>query len=329
MPIDFSNLGNDPETLLSAFNELDQSPDAPAAPVATETKPEVKTEPESQPEAAKPKAETTQDSQQQADPEGVATKDGKHVIPYSVLKGERERANRAEQLAKEAQAELEAIRKSAGAKDGEGARTEPQKAELPDLDSLSNEELATLKEDFPTVYKALMATQAATRAVEERLAKPVQEIQAERERGVQESVQDAIDSIPKLAHIQATDKDTFDLAVKFDATLRGQPAWANKTLAERFEKVVEMVEAVNGQIQLPTSQKQPTQEELRAAAKALADNSAKKGGTTVPTSLSDFPSGEPPAQDEQDAMEKLTPLQLAEKFNRMTPDQLDAYFQGA
>lgn len=325
--IDLNSLGDDPEKLMAAFQHLDSGADLPdqAGQTAQDPTPEKKVDPV----AEKPPEQTTQEQKQQAaEPEGVATKDGKHVIPYSVLKSERERANRAEQLAREAQERLTALEKAAGAKNGEGARTEQQE-QLPEVADLSPEDLASLKEDFPTVYKALMATQAATKAVEERLSRPVQEIQEERHRTVVESVQDAIDSVPKMAHIQATDKDTFELAKQFDATLRAQPAWAGKPLAERFAKVVEMVEAVNGAITLPTSQKQPSPEELKAAALALAQQSAKKTGTSVPTSLSDFPAGDPPAQSTEDEMEKLTPMQLAEKFSRMTPDQMDAYFQGA
>lgn len=326
--IDLNSLGDDPEKLMAAFQHLDSGADLPdpVGTTAQDPAPEKKVEPEPQ----KAPEQTTQNQKQQAaEPEGVATKDGKHVIPYSVLKSERERANRAEQLAREAQERLDALEKAAaGAKNGEGARTE-QQTELPEVVDLSPEDLASLKEDFPTVYKALMATQAATKAVEARLSKPVEEIQAERQRTVVESVQDAIDSVPKMAHIQATDKATFELAKQFDATLRALPAWADKPLAERFAKVVEMVEATNGAIELPTSQKQPSPGEMKAAALALAKQSAKKTGTSVPTSLSDFPAGDPPVQSNEDEMEKLTPMQLAEKFSRMTPDQMDAYFQGA
>ncbi len=37
--------------------------------------------------------------------------------------------------------------------------------------------------------------------------------------------------------------------------------------------------------------------------------------------------GNPAAQDEREAAENMTPLQLAEKFSSMSPDQMDAYFR--
>lgn len=334
--MDLNNLSNDPEELMRAFEQIEAG-DVPT-PVA-----EAAAGPVVNGEDGTTNVETAdKNPQQKAEPvlpdpdqdQGVATKDGKHIIPYTVLKGERERGNRAEQLAADLRAQvasLEAQVKAGnqGAKDGEGARTTPVD---PAASELSNEDLEALKEDFPTVYKAVMASMAAAKTLEAQL-KPVQESvrsqEAESARTASESVQDAIDSTPKLAHIQATDPAAFELAKQFDATLRGQSAWANKTLSERFLKVTEMVEATLGQIDLPGAKpaSQKTPEELKTAALAMAASSAKATRTNVPTSLSEFPAGRAPAQDEHEAAENMSPLQLAEKFSSMTPDQMDAYFQ--
>ncbi len=90
-----------------------------------------------------------------------------------------------------------------------------------------------------------------------------------------------------------------------------------------------MVEATLGQIDLPGTQQtsQPNAEDLRKAAQAKAQQNAKATHTNVPTSLSEFPAGQHAAQDEREAAENLSTLQLAEKFASMTPDQMDAYFQ--
>jgi hypothetical protein len=217
---------------------------------------------------------------------------------------------------------------AAGAKPGDSARTEP---EIPAAGELSPDDIEVLKEEFPTVYKAVMASMAAAKALEAKL-KPVEETvqqtEAERQRNAADTVQEAIDSVPKLAHIQATNPEAFDLARQFDAAIRGRPEWAGKPLAERFAKVAEMVEAAVGPIDLPASAK-PSQEpaDLRQAAKAKAEAAAKATRSNVPTSLSEFPAGQHAAQDEREAAESLTPLQLAEKFSSMTPDQMDAYFR--
>ena len=334
--LDLNNLSDNPEDLQKVFEQLESGAE-PAAAATKDPEPAPKDEDKGQ-NNDDPASKEQQKAEQgqtdnEADAAGVATKDGKHVIPYSVLKSERDRASRAEQIAREAQervAALEAQLKSGnqGANNGEGARTDPQQ---PTASDLSAEDLEALKEDFPTVYKAVMASMAAAKALETKL-QPVEEsvrsTEAERERSATEAVQDAIDSVPKLAHIQATNKDAFELAKQFDATLRTQSAWASKPLTERFAKVAEMVESAIGPIDLPGSKKaSPSAEDLAKAAKAKAEQDAKASRANVPTSLSEFPAGQHAAQDEREAAEQLTHQQLAEKFAGMNADQMDAYFR--
>lgn len=334
--LDLNNLSDNPEDLQKVFEQLEAGGE-PAAAAPKEPEPAPK-EPEKAQTNDDPANKEPQKAEQglpdnEADAAGVATKDGKHVIPYSVLKSERDRASRAEQIAREAQERVAALEQqlkagNQGANNGEGARTDPQQ---PTASDLSAEDLEALKEDFPTVYKAVMASMAAAKALETKL-QPVEEsvrsAEAERERSATETVQDAIDSVPKLAHIQATNKDAFELAKQFDATLRTQSAWANKPLSERFAKVTEMVESAIGPIDLPGSKKaSPNAEDLAKAAKAKAEQDAKASRTNVPTSLSEFPAGQHAAQDEREAAEQLTHQQLAEKFAGMNADQMDAYFR--
>jgi len=334
--LDLNNLSDNPEDLQKVFEQLEAGGEptaaAPKEPEPAPKEPE-KAQSNDDPANKEPQKAEQGLSDNEDDAAGVATKDGKHVIPYSVLKSERDRASRAEQIAREAQervAELEQQLKAGnqGANTGEGARTDPQQ---PTASDLSAEDLEALKEDFPTVYKAVMASMAAAKALETKL-QPVEEsvrsAEAERERSATETVQDAIDSVPKLAHIQATNKDAFELAKQFDATLRTQSAWANKPLSERFAKVTEMVESAIGPIDLPGSKKaSPSAEDLAKAAKAKAEQDAKASRTNVPTSLSEFPAGQHAAQDEREAAEQLTHQQLAEKFAGMNADQMDAYFR--
>lgn len=334
--LDLNNLSDNPEDLQKVFEQLEAGGEptaaAPKEPEPAPKEPE-KAQSNDDPANKEPQKAEQGLSDNEDDAAGVATKDGKHVIPYSVLKSERDRASRAEQIAREAQervAALEAQLKAGnqGANNGEGARTDQQQ---PTASDLSAEDLEALKEDFPTVYKAVMASMAAAKALETKL-QPVEEsvrsTEAERERSATEAVQDAIDSVPKLAHIQATNKDAFELAKQFDATLRTQSAWASKPLTERFAKVAEMVESAIGPIDLPGSKKaSPSAEDLAKAAKAKAEQDAKASRTNVPTSLSEFPAGQHAAQDEREAAEQLTHQQLAEKFAGMNADQMDAYFR--
>ncbi len=329
--LDLSNLSDNPEDLVRAFEQLEAGDTPQDATPATEPPKEAtaKQQPVDQDEQ---KAQQGL-SEPEGEPQGIATKDGKHVIPYSVLKSERDRASRAEQLAadmRERVAALEAAVQAAsqGAKPGESARTNAQQ---PSDDDLSSDDLEALKEDFPTVYKAVQAAMAKAAQLEAKL-QPVEDsmrsAEAEQARSATETVQDAIDAVPKMAYLQSSNAEAFELAKQFDATLRQQSAWEGRSLTERFAKVAEMVEAALGPIDLPgTKTPSPSAVDLKAAAKAKADSAAKAGRTNVPTSLSEFPVGQHAAQDEREAAENMTALQLADKFSSMTSDQMDAYFR--
>jgi hypothetical protein len=320
---------SDPEAMAALFEKLQ----------GEDQKTEQKVEPENKETVVEPTVEPVPDSatqkteQEPPEPDGITTKDGKHVIPYSVLKSERDRASRAEQIAAEMQERvtaLEAMAKAGnqGANNGESARTTP---DIPDASELSNDDLESLKEDFPTVYKAVMASMAYAKALEAKIQPveaSVREDAAERARNATDMVQDAIDSVPKMAHLQATDAQAFNLAKQFDATLRTQPSWADKSLAERFAKVVDMVESTLGTINVPGTKPAPqiSTEDLKSAAVAKAAAAVKAARSNVPNSLSEVP-GEAAAEDEREAAENMSALQLAEKFSSMSPDQMDAYFR--
>lgn len=343
----------DPVALAAMFNQMEANggtvPDAPkdddeATRIAAEAEAAAKTaeaeaataaakaaEAEAAAAAAKPNADVKTDPPA-AEPVGVATKDGRHVIPFAVLQAEREKATTTAK-------ELEAVRTrlaelEAAAKAGTpGVKPEPAAPAQPKADDLSADDLAALKEDFPTVYKALMATRAQAAALEAQL-KPVQETvqqeQATRAQTEAEQVQAAIDATPKLALIKSSNPELFELAKQFDSALKGQADWQGKSLAERFAKVVDLVEQTKGEIVIPGAVKTPppaakTQEQLKEEAKAAAAAAATASKTTVPTSLSDFPAGQPAANSEMEAVTNMTHAQLAAKFASMTPEQQDAY----
>lgn len=338
--IDLNNIPESPEDALALLAQLESGAEPAAAPAAAAPQPAA---PAAQPVeevkvASEPEKETQNPTEpSEADAAGVATKDGKHVIPYAVLTSTRERALRAEEAAREMAARVTALEQSLQAA-AKGANTgaAPRAAEAVAADAterMSDADLEALKEDFPTVYKALRAATARADQLEQQVREQAsfrQEVEGASQRDVEMTVQDAIDSVPKLAHIQASDPQTFALAKQFDDTLKNTPAWANKPMQERFAKVIEMVEAANGAIDLPGGKSNPevpapNAEDLKKAAQATAAAAVKTGRSNVPTSLSEFPVGDPPAQTETQALEQMTQFQLAEKFARMTPEQQDAY----
>ena len=322
-----------PEELLRAF-ESAQSGDAEVATIEVDASKTAEVSPDQDGKQEQKPVEQDQAEVSEEEAEGIASKNGKHVIPYSVLKSERERAARAEQVARDAQAELDKLqaqlKANQGAKDGESARTNPQQT---DANELSDEELALLKEDNPTVYRALMAIKAQSAAIESKLNPVVDRVaveEANRQRSEAEVIQEAIDSVPKLAHVAATDPAAYELAQQFDTVLKSNPAWIGKPLTERFAAVIEMVEKTTGPINLPTSPKAPLNtEEVAKAARKKAAEQANETRSAVPTSLSEFPAGMSAAMDEREALESMSVTQLAARFASMTPEQQEAYLNGA
>jgi len=334
--IDLNSVPENPEDALRMLEAIEAGTQPAAAPPVA---PETAATPtaDTTTAASEPSSKTQQaDSKAEPDPEGVATKDGKHVIPYSVLKSERDQRTAAQTALQEALQRVTnleaAISASAkGANSGAAARAaEAVTAEAP---AMSDADLEALKDDFPTVYKALKATMDHAARLEQQVRETAgfkQEIEAASQRNVEETVQDAIDSNPKLAHIQSSNQAAFKLAQSFDDTLKSIPEWASKPMSERFAKVIEMVEQTSGEIKLPGGKSKtdvPTANaaDLKQAAQAAAAAQAKASKTNVPVSLSEFPVGEPPAQDERNAVESMTHFQLAAKLGSMSPEKMEAY----
>jgi len=63
-------------------------------------------------------------------------------------------------------------------------------------------------------------------------------------------------------------------------------------------------------------------EDVRAAAAAKL---AEKGKSAKPVSMSQIPGGAPPAVDEKQKVEQMSPTALGNHFLGMTREQMDAY----
>jgi hypothetical protein len=138
------------------------------------------------------------------------------------------------------------------------------------------------------------------------------------------TVQEAIDSIPKLAFVQSSDEERFNVIVQIDQWARQQAAFKDLPLTNRFEKVVAMYEAAHGQIALPASAsggaKQPSD------AKSKADAAiAKALENAAPNTLTDIPGGNPPPANDMEAAQNMSGFALTDRFMQMTPDQMEKY----
>ncbi|WP_182341904.1 hypothetical protein [Comamonas koreensis] len=323
-----------PTDALALYEKLSAgTPDDDAAPGTSGTEP-AKDSSAAPAEEKKPEVVPGEGEGDEHTADGIQSKNGKHVLPFTVLAGEREQRQAAQRERDEinakyqqAQTELEQLRAKQNSTPGD-ADTE-RAAELMDkAGDLTDAELLELKEDFPTVYKAVAKLQSVGKSLEEQFANKVdpmqqayasaQERQANQQR---EAVQEAIDTVPKLAHIQANDPAMFAVAQQFDVLLVQQAAWKDKPMAERFAKAVEMAESSTGKtIDLGTTKAGAA--DLKAAAVAKA----KEQHSEMPASLQQFPAGAAPKETAIDEIQNLSAAQIAQKLQSMSPAEQAAYF---
>lgn len=254
-------------------------------------------------------------------PIGVATKDGKHVIPFEVLEKQRARVAELERIAQEQSAQIAELSQQAQGKTPD--------AEQGEVTYLTDEQLSDLEAELPSIGKLLRAQQAQLRTLNETvktLADDRQAREQDAQRTTQQTVQEAIDGNPKLAYLQSADDQRWQRAVMFDKTLRQDPEWAGKPYAERFAKVVELYEATYGAVQMPGQSAQPKNAQPSPADLAKAAEAKLQGKkASVPSSLSDIPGGSTPASDDVlGALAAKSGPELTADFMRMTPAQIEA-----
>lgn len=281
--------------------------------------------------------------------EGVLLKDGKHVAPYAVLEdargraqSEREARERAEDRAKELQAELDRLKSG---KTDDPAKAEALSADLSQMIETLTDAAPELGEALDPLIKHVQALTEQVRGFDD-VKQRQQRQDAEAQSAIQREVQEAIDANPKLIYAQSKDQATWNRIADQDAVLRADPANRGLSFADRFSKAVAAVEAVYGEIKLPPefqTKAQPdagkddakAKAEADAKAKAEADAKAKAGLTNddakaraeaelekakkdadgKPFTLTDLPGGAPPISDDK-ATAEMTPGEIAARVDR-------------
>jgi vacuolar-type H+-ATPase subunit I/STV1 len=254
-------------------------------------------------EEAKGEDEKTEEAPQQVDEEApIASKDGKHTIPYDVLKSERERRKAAEQAMQELQARIEAMQQT-------GKPQEQAQGEA------SPDELDQMAEDFPAVAKLL----EHTRKLEQQLQSVSQRIEQEdrqRQEASMSEVRAAVDANPTLLHWEHNDPDRWAAAIEADTKLQASPAHRGLTLEQRLAKAVEIVDAFYGPDQAaPRAQAQPQEKPAKKAAAAAK---------SAPRTLSDILGGAVPPSDPVEEFAQMSADRLGAQMANMTPDQITA-----
>lgn len=278
----------------------------------------------SEPEEAEPPKEAAstqkQDEKQDGEasdaegtegPQGILTKDGKHVIPYDVLQRAREAEARYRQRAEETERRLQELEAQM-----QGQTSEQNAEEMGDI----TEQIDALGEDFPELKGVTSVLMRNLNAMQQRLNAYEQERwdQAQQEGHKRSmSIQEAIDNNPVLSDWQANNPEAWETAVLFDKQMRAMPEWQNKSFDERFSKVVEVVKAYRPEF-MPKEAPKP--EAKVPSVKEVLDAAAKENPKT-PTTLSDLPGGMPP----KDETGKMSTTQLYNKFMDMSQDEIDAW----
>lgn len=310
-----------------ALVDAEEGAEEEAAEQSEEGVPDDQSEPEAKAAEVPAKEDTPAVGEQDAP---ITSKDGKHTIPYSVLKNERDRRQAAEQAIKDLQDQL--ARQTSAAKTGDVQQTEFE-------GDASDEDMTRMAEEFPVVGKLLKQVQAQQKRLDDIAAAEAQR-QADEGAKQRAEAQEAIDRIPKLLYLQqqmqAQDPvatQIWNAAVQADATLQKTPSGSRLSLDERFAKAIRIAEELHGEVALPADfqgSDAPDTSGLGAAdpAPQNAPPRTKPAPVVAPQSkalrtLSNLPPGRPPSSDPLEDMANLPAVDLAAKFANMTVEQIN------
>jgi hypothetical protein len=250
-------------------------------------------------------------------PDGVLTKDGKHVIPYTELEAARAKAKAAEEQLQEIQGKLSesdnlaekltALERHNNILLEQLKNNELTPDQLPENLSFSDEELAAMS-DYDEIggvvaklvkqnnwLKDQITTKADTRTKSEPVDVDAQAVEA------------AIKGNDSLSQWRSENDPRFMQAVDVDTQLRNDQKWSGRPYSERFNEVVRLVNL---------------ESEKRNDAKL--DEKIKSASRTTPNSLSDI--GTRPST-EKTQLEKLSEMDAnaqAAALARMSEREIEA-----
>lgn len=245
----------------------------------------------------------------------VLTKDGKHQIPYSVLQRQRERNLVLERQLEESNAKLASLAQA----------KETGKADsTPEIERLSEDELKALEDEAPTIAKVLRGQYEAIDQLQAQVQTVTRKVVTDEQSRVRSAVDEAIDAVPKLAHVRETDVPAFNEIAAIDQMLRAQPRWAGKPMSERFAKAVAMYEAANGELRLPAGSDSGKGD--LPDPKSKAREVIEKAGAAHPNTLTDLPGGNPPPRSEIEGLADLSGAALTNRLMSLKdPKDIDEF----
>lgn len=268
-------------------------------------------EPEAKPEPETPKAEEPA----QPEPEPVVlAKDGVHTIPFEKLTEARAEAQKWAQVAKEKEAELEALKAQAQQPKPEPVATPEAKPEPSTEELFGDYSDGAIKKAVETLVERRVAAVAAEmRASLEQTLTPLQ-AQA------QETAYTKHYTAIYGAH---PDADAVVQSAEMKAFLDKQPSFVRDQYQAVLEKgaaaqVIELLDAFKKEVKAePVT---PTVKAEDVAAKAKETMAAAK--PSKPVSLSDIPAGTAKPVDEAAAIREMSSTALVSKFSGQSPEKI-------
>ncbi|MEE8429049.1 MAG: hypothetical protein V3S33_06060 [Gammaproteobacteria bacterium] len=264
----------------------------------------------------------------EGEPEGVLTDDGRHVIPNSVLKSARARADAAVAESERLQKELDDKNTAAPAPPVEQPPAQP---EIDPKEALFQKRHGMPSEEYRDQFGDRMTDQFLVLAEEkiadnERITALETKQEAttlDKDTEAQTAMQEAIDNIPDLAKWQEEEPAKWAAAGTLDEEIQKEPEFKNATFQERFDEVTRRMGGTvpdrtakpSGEGLSPKTVNDKVDEALKAAEKNQA-----------PTTLSDFPAGNTPAdQSEVQALERMSVTDVEGMFDGKTPKEIAEY----
>lgn len=269
------------EEIIDDLNPEDK-PDPVPAPtnILTGDKPQpaaAAPKPEDGGQAAQPLTPGEGDKSAEGSKPVILAKDGVHTIPYDVLEATRERARQAEERAQQLSADAaKATQLEKELNDlKQRAVDAGVDASLLDDSGLNDEQLKELMEEYPALGKHL---QALTRQISALTASPTAAAPASVPSAGASPVDVALMQLPELDGWRSGDQDRWDMALVIDGRLQKDPAFAGKSIVQRFQEVERRVKAAFGDV--------PAQDQATIAAQA--DKAVAAAAATLPGSPSDI-----------------------------------------
>lgn len=261
-------------------------------------------------ESAEAEADSEAKGESEGEPSGqdeeerapIATKDGKHTIPYEVLEAARQREADLKRQLDEANTRLsEADKQMSNAKANLERQGVDMDSAFADPDAITEKELAEIEEDYGrnSVELKLARGLFKSQQAQTQQAETVNQAQAEVDDAEATAARSAFQNNSDLTNWQAKDPDRWDMALTIDQKLQADPKWQNATPADRFAEVAKRTKAAFGDAVAE-------QKSVKQRAKEIIDNSDPE----TPSSLSDI--GQKP----------MTEKSTAERFENMSDEQI-------